>query len=163
MLPVIGANGVPVLSIQAGSPVGFDPAVFVRRNALLRQLPTDPIGFFRHHNRFPSTQRTQGSRAAAYTAPSDNYICHIPGGQGARCNISHISRKGRQGGCQDCAAHRRQLPDKRTSIHTKKSKRTGSAPYYCGGKLTKFAAFIDAHHAYSCFPGKALFCQLHLQ
>src|SRR5690606_31584535 len=55
--------------------MGLNPPVFIRGHPLLRQLPADPISFFRQDNTQAVTERRQRRCNTAQAATGDHHIC----------------------------------------------------------------------------------------
>lgn len=74
VLLVILAHGRSEVPVSLRCAVRFDPLVLVRRDALLGDLPADPVGFFGKDYREAIAQCGQCGRAAAESAASDDEV-----------------------------------------------------------------------------------------
>ena len=72
--PVIRPNSLAQRAVRLRSPELLDPGVFVGRYALLRQLPTNPVGFFRHNNPATHAEGCQCRRTATQATPENDDI-----------------------------------------------------------------------------------------
>ena len=74
VLPIIRPNVLPQIPVAARASELLDPAVFVRRNGLLRELPANPVRRFGQHD--PPSQAAGGEcrGAASQAAAHDENV-----------------------------------------------------------------------------------------
>ena len=89
--PVILPDPIAVLPIGSRAAERFNPRMFVRRHALRRKLPSDPVGLFRENHARPVSTGGQSRRAAAHPAADHGHIeLDLPG---AAQRSRHAQRK----------------------------------------------------------------------
>jgi len=73
-LPIVLADRCSECEITSRPANGLDPLVFIRRHGLLRELPADPVGLFRHDHAQAAPRRRQCRRAAAESTANDHEV-----------------------------------------------------------------------------------------
>ena len=72
---IVATDFIPECQIAGGCPVGFNPLMFIRRDPLLRELPSNPIGLLGENNFLIHSQRRQCCGTSSRSPSNDRYVC----------------------------------------------------------------------------------------
>jgi hypothetical protein len=74
VMPIIGADGVSVLAIAAGTSKLFDPRMLIGRNGLRCKLSSDPIRLLRQGDAHAAAESGESRRKSSDAAADNRYI-----------------------------------------------------------------------------------------